>query len=34
MILQADLDLKGGSSLDPRTILEILMIQLSQPRTD
>ena len=34
MLLKADLDLKGGSSLDPRTILEILLIRLSQPRTD
>jgi DNA polymerase III subunit delta len=34
ILLKADLDLKGGSSLDPRTILETLMIRLSQPRTD
>jgi DNA polymerase III subunit delta len=34
MLLKADLDLKGGSSLDPRTILEILLIRLSQPRSD
>ena len=34
MLLKADLDLKGGSSLDPRTILEILLFRLSQPRTD
>lgn len=34
MLLQVDLDLKGGSSLDPRTILEIFLTRLSQPRTD
>ena len=34
ILLKADLDLKGGSSLEPRTILEVLMIRLSQPRTD
>lgn len=33
-LLKADLDLKGGSSLDPRTILEILLVELSLPRTD
>jgi DNA polymerase-3 subunit delta len=34
LLLKADLDLKGGSSLEPRTILEVLIIRLSQPRTD
>jgi DNA polymerase III subunit delta len=34
MLLQADLDLKGGSLLDPRAILEILLVRLSLPRTD
>ena len=34
MLLQADLDLKGGSSLDPRVILERLLIRLALPRTD
>ena len=34
MLLKADLDLKGGSMLDPRTILEILLVRLSLPRTD
>ena len=33
-LLQADLDLKGGSMLDPRTILEILLVRLSLPRAD
>jgi DNA polymerase-3 subunit delta len=34
MLLKTDLDLKGGSTLDPRTILEMLLVRLSQPRTD
>ncbi len=34
MLLKADLDIKGGSSLDPRTVMEILLFRLSQPRTD
>jgi DNA polymerase III subunit delta len=33
-LLKADLDLKGGSMLEPRTILEILLVELSLPRTD
>lgn len=33
-LLQADLDLKGSSQLPPRTILERLLVRLSQPRTD
>jgi DNA polymerase-3 subunit delta len=31
-LLRADLDLKGGSMLEPRTILERLFIKLAQPR--
>ncbi|HZW31404.1 MAG TPA: DNA polymerase III subunit delta [Isosphaeraceae bacterium] len=34
LLLRADLDLKGGSALDPRVILERLMIELALPRTD
>jgi DNA polymerase-3 subunit delta len=34
LLLQADLDLKGSSQLEPRTILERLMIRLSTPRED
>jgi DNA polymerase-3 subunit delta len=34
MLLQADLDLKGSSSLTPRTILERLVLQLARPRQD
>jgi len=34
MLLRADLDLKGASSLDPRTILEMLLVRLALPRTD
>lgn len=34
MLLRADLDLKGGSSLLPRTVLEVLLVNLSRPRTD
>jgi DNA polymerase-3 subunit delta len=31
---RADLDLKGGSTLDPRIILETFLIQLARPRSD
>jgi DNA polymerase-3 subunit delta len=31
---RADLDLKGGSALEPRIILETLLIRLALPRTD
>jgi DNA polymerase-3 subunit delta len=34
LLLQADLDIKGSSQLDPRTILERLLIQLSTARQD
>jgi DNA polymerase-3 subunit delta len=34
LLLKADLDLKGGSSLDPRTVLETLLVRLSRPRSD
>jgi DNA polymerase-3 subunit delta len=34
MLLKADLDLKGGTMLDPRVVLEDLFIRLSLPRTD
>jgi DNA polymerase-3 subunit delta len=34
LLLKADLDLKGGSSLDPRTIVETLLIRLGVPRVD
>lgn len=33
-LLQADLDLKGSSMLDPRAQLERLLIELAAPRTD
>jgi DNA polymerase-3 subunit delta len=33
-LLQADLDLKGGSVLEPRVVLELLLARLSRPRTD
>ena len=33
-LLRADLDLKGGSSADPRVVLERLLVGLSRPRTD
>ncbi len=33
-LLRADLDLKGGSTLDPRIILERLLVRLAQPRDD
>jgi len=34
ILLQADLDLKGGTSLDPRVVLEKLLVHLASPRTD
>jgi DNA polymerase-3 subunit delta len=34
LLLKADLDIKGGSSLDPRVVLEVLLVQLALPRTD
>ncbi len=34
MLLRADLDLKGGSSMPPRVVLERLLVGLSRPRTD
>ncbi len=34
LLMRADLDLKGDSTLDPRTVLEILLVRLSQPRDD
>ncbi len=34
VLLKADLDLKGGSLLDPRVVLEELLIWLALPRTD
>ena len=34
ILARADLDLKGDSSLDPRTILEMLVVRLGQPRDD
>ncbi|AMV39767.1 DNA polymerase III subunit delta [Planctomyces sp. SH-PL62] len=33
-LLQADLDVKGGSQLNPRVVLERLLVRLSQPRRD
>jgi len=33
-LVQADMDLKGGTTLDPRVVLELLMLKLAQPRTD
>jgi DNA polymerase-3 subunit delta len=33
-LLRADLDIKGGTSLDPRVVLELLFVALSRPRTD
>lgn len=33
-LLQADLDLKGGSQLPPRVVLEILLARLAGPRRD
>lgn len=34
LLLKADLDTKGGSVLDPRVILEILLAQIAAPRRD
>jgi DNA polymerase III subunit delta len=34
LLERADLDLKGGSTLDPRVILETLLIRLALPRAD
>ena len=34
VLLKADLDLKGGSLLDPRVVLEELLTWLALPRTD
>jgi DNA polymerase-3 subunit delta len=34
LLLQADLDIKGSSQLDARTLLERLLIRLSTPRRD
>ena len=34
LLLQADLDLKGGSILPPRVILERLLVELARPRQD
>ena len=33
-LLQADLDLKGGSQLPPRVVLEVLLMRLAAPRRD
>ena len=34
MLAKADLDLKGGSLLDPRVVLEALLVELALPRKD
>ncbi len=34
MLLKADLDLKGGSPLEPRVVLEELLVKLALPRKD
>jgi DNA polymerase III subunit delta len=34
MLLKADLDLKGGTLLDPRVVLEDLLVRLALPRAD
>jgi DNA polymerase-3 subunit delta len=34
LLLEADLDLKGSSVLEPRTVLERLLIRLASPRED
>jgi DNA polymerase-3 subunit delta len=34
MLLKADLDLKGGIALEPRVVLESLLVRLAEPRTD
>jgi DNA polymerase-3 subunit delta len=33
-LLKADLDIKGGSLLDPRVVLEMFLVRLAQPRVD
>ncbi|WP_165249844.1 DNA polymerase III subunit delta [Paludisphaera soli] len=33
-LLQADLDVKGGSQLNPRVVLELLLVRLALPRRD
>jgi DNA polymerase III subunit delta len=33
-LLRTDLDIKGGTTLDPRVVLELLFVALSRPRTD
>jgi DNA polymerase-3 subunit delta len=33
-LLRADLDLKGGSTLEPRVVLERFLVMLAQPRQD
>jgi DNA polymerase-3 subunit delta len=33
-LLRADLDLKGGSSLDPRVVLEMFLVHLAATRAD
>jgi DNA polymerase III subunit delta len=34
LLLRADLDIKGGTVVDPRVVLELLFVALSRPRTD
>ena len=34
LLLRADMDLKGGSQLSPRTVLERLVVELAAPRKD
>jgi DNA polymerase-3 subunit delta len=34
MLARADLDLKGNSPLDPRVVLEQLLVELALPRKD
>lgn len=34
MLVKADLDVKGGSQLDPRVVLERLLVELAAPRKD
>jgi DNA polymerase-3 subunit delta len=34
MLVRADLDLKGGSLLEPRIVLEMLLVALAVPRSD
>lgn len=34
VLLKADLDIKGGSQLEPRVVLETLVVWLAQPRRD